>query len=506
MKTIFKSSLLLAGLYSVTSVSAQSDIDAIRYSQVQMAATARSLSMGNAFGALGADFSTLSMNPAGIALYRKSEFTFTPAYGSTTTESTFFGNTASDNKSNFNIGNLGFVWAYPKKKKNSNWKNFDFGIGYNKLNSYHTRSYYQGVNPDNSLLDDYVEETNGIEYDNLAEDPFAAFTSYPAWQTFLMDTLPGTTNQYFNAIPNGGSLQRRSKETRGSTGELAISFGGNYNDKIYWGVTLGFPFISYNEDVIYEEIDPDDNITQTTPGVDSLYAAYYNFKSFNLTNNLVTRGTGFQAKFGLIVRATDFIRLGAAIHSPGWYDMHDEYISSLYARFESGPSEPYSSPIGIFDYSLTTPFKAIGSIALINQQMGILGFEYEFVDYTAAKLDAYDYAFFDENQTIQNTYIQGHNFRAGAEWKYNIFAFRGGIGYYGPIIKKNLSSEDTDQHKFVYSGGIGVREEKYFIDLGYAYTIGNEFYRPYSLENETVEGVFSKIKDHKFLLTFGFRF
>ncbi|MFI5219457.1 MAG: OmpP1/FadL family transporter [Bacteroidia bacterium] len=504
MNKILKSMLLVALVCPVIHSKAQSDIDAMRYSQVQLAATARSLSMGNAFGALGADFSTLSTNPAGIGVYRKSEFTFTPAFGSTSTETSFFGNKSTDNKSNFNIGNLGFVWAYPKEKK-SGWKGWAFGIGYNKLNSYHSRSSYQGVNKSNSLLDSYVESANGISYDQLSNPP-TNFTSDLGWQTYLIDTLPGTTNQYFSAIPDAGSLQRRSRETRGSAGEVVLSFGGNYNDKIYWGVTLGFPYFRYNEDVIYEEIDHDNSIEQTTPGIDSSYAEYFNFKTFSLDQRLATSGNGFNVKFGLIIRPNDMVRIGAAIHSPTYYNLHDEYISTMHSQFESGTLEPYQTPLGIFDYELTTPFKAIGSLALVNQQLGIVSFEYEFMDYSAVSLDGNGYSFFDENQKIENVYSQAHNFRAGAEYKYKIFAFRAGVGYYDGLLKSNLSSTETDQHKFVYSGGVGIREEKYFVDIGYAYTAGNEFYRPYLLADEIVEGVYSKINDHKILVTIGFRF
>ncbi|MBK9317869.1 MAG: hypothetical protein IPM91_02820 [Bacteroidetes bacterium] len=59
---------------------AQTDADILRFSMLNYGSTARSLGMGNSFGALGADFSTLAINPAGIALYRKSEFSVSPLF------------------------------------------------------------------------------------------------------------------------------------------------------------------------------------------------------------------------------------------------------------------------------------------------------------------------------------------------------------------------------------------------------------------------------------------
>ncbi|MBP6699281.1 MAG: aromatic hydrocarbon degradation protein, partial [Flavobacteriales bacterium] len=58
---------LVAGL-----VLAQNEEDALRISTGQPGGTARSNGMANAFGALGADPVSISINPAGLALYRTS--------------------------------------------------------------------------------------------------------------------------------------------------------------------------------------------------------------------------------------------------------------------------------------------------------------------------------------------------------------------------------------------------------------------------------------------------
>jgi long-subunit fatty acid transport protein len=506
MKKIIKSTLLLVTCYCITvKVFAQGDVDAIRYSETNIAATARSLSMAGAFGALGADFSALSTNPAGIAIYKRSEFTITPGLINRITSTDYLGNNSVDNKYNFNLGNLGLVWAYPRENKSSVWKGFAFGVGYNRLNSFHSRSVYEGINHDNSLLDSYLDEANGTDYNSLP-DRFP-FSSYLAYYPFLIDTLPGSTDQYFSAIPHGGELQRRTRETTGSIGEVALSFGANYNDKIYFGLSLGFPYLKYNENVIYEETDPDDNITQTTAGLDTTpYGQYYNFKSFTMTQNVNTTANGFNVKAGIIVRANDWLRFGAAIHSPTFYNMHDDYSNSIAANFEGGMPEPAADPIGAYDYDLTTPLKFIGSAAFIYKQSGIFSLDYEYEDYTTAKLDANDYAFTEENNTIRTLYTQQHNIRAGVEWKYNIFAFRGGAGYSTEVLNKNIIGSNGDQHKIIYTGGIGIREESYFVDLGYAYSQKNEAFYPYTLDNGNAPVAFSKIKDHKILLTLGFRF
>ena len=52
----------------------QSEVEALRYSYQLPLGSARSMSMGGAFGALGGDLSTLSQNPAGIGIFRRNEY------------------------------------------------------------------------------------------------------------------------------------------------------------------------------------------------------------------------------------------------------------------------------------------------------------------------------------------------------------------------------------------------------------------------------------------------
>src|ERR1035437_8662519 len=115
MKAI-KILIAITAIVLPVAVIAQSAVDAIRYSAIYFGGTARYSSMGGAFGAIGADFSTLSTNPAGLGVYRKNEFTFTPSFYTGKTSSTFDGKTSDVQKYNFNLGNLGMVWAMKTNK------------------------------------------------------------------------------------------------------------------------------------------------------------------------------------------------------------------------------------------------------------------------------------------------------------------------------------------------------------------------------------------------------
>src|SRR5690606_9243644 len=70
-------SLLFIGMMTTAS-HAQTASDALRYSLLEPGGTARTIGVGGAIGAMGADFATVGTNPAGLGAYRRSEMVFTP--------------------------------------------------------------------------------------------------------------------------------------------------------------------------------------------------------------------------------------------------------------------------------------------------------------------------------------------------------------------------------------------------------------------------------------------
>ena len=145
--------LMIASLFSIE-VIAQNEIDALRYSRLNYSGSARFVAMGGAFGALGADFTTLSHNPAGIGLYRSSEISITPSIGITRTEALLNGNFREDSRYNFNLGSAGIVMASSAESRNSQsaWKNIQFGFGINRLANFNNRVNIDSDNLQSSFL------------------------------------------------------------------------------------------------------------------------------------------------------------------------------------------------------------------------------------------------------------------------------------------------------------------------------------------------------------------
>ena len=163
-------------------------------------------------------------------------------------------------------------------------------------------------------------------------------------------------------------------------------------------------------------------------------------------------------------------------------------------------SEQSSSPQSSYDYSLTTPFRAIGSVAFIFGKFGLLSADYEFVDYSGARLRASDYDFYNENNAISNKYRSTGNLRIGTEWKYAQFSFRGGYGIEGDPYKNGVNSSVGHS----YSLGLGLREKTYFLDLAYTHSKRAEDY--YIYDPSYVDASRNNILSDNVLLTFGVRF
>ena len=488
-----KTQLIVLFFATTFTATAQNEVDALRYSQITYGGTARFNSMGGAFGALGGDLSVTSTNPAGIAIYRGSEFTFTPAVFTQTTKSTHYGNTLEDSKLNINLGSIGVVFTDMKDEGFSNWEGTHFAITYNKHNNFNNRLNIGGVNPSSSLLDHYAGQINGL---NPAEVENAdLFGSSLAWNTFLLnpiDTFDTTT--YKGIVPNGGAEQRKNIVQSGGIGEFDISIGGNYNNKFYIGGTLGFPTVNYREESTYTETDVEDSI------------AY--FKSYDLEQRLHTTGSGFNFKLGVIIRPVDWLRVGGAVHTPTYWKLHDDYSSSITAEFDSVPiyattnSKNFgsASPQGEYDYRLYTPWRLIGSLAVIIQKKGLISADYELLDYSSARLRGVFFGFDDQNAAIDKNYTYASNIKIGTEWRFQPFSIRGGYALYGSPFKSGLNDGTREN----YSLGFGIRDNGFFIDFAYVYSQVSQDYFLYS--GELTEATLTESESHTIQTTLGFRF
>lgn len=465
---------------------AQNENDALRYSLINYGGTARFSGMSGAYGAVGANFTTLSQNPAGIGLYRKSEFSITPMFANNKTQSGYLNNSTEDFRNTLYLGNAGYVMSIKLNEGNgSHLKQVQFGFGMNTMALFNNRSILDGMNNQNSLITQYLYDADDAGPNRSDLDEFGAGMAYDVNLLFQ-----DTNSVWMSDLPDGGMQQTKIIETRGSTSETVLSAGTNFDDKLFLGVTFGFPRINYQEESTLTE--KDDN-----------YLSPF-LKSFERAEYLDAKGTGFNFKFGFIYKPADFIRIGGAIHTPTSFgNITESYGSSMTANYDQPPlttsnATSFSDDAdGTYEYRLTTPMRAIGSLALVVGQHGILSADYEYIDYSSSRLRASDFGFTEENNTIRSAFTAANNFRFGTEWKLGIYALRGGYSMYGSPYKGSGSLGSRTG----YSLGFGVQEKAYFVDFAYNHTDSEDNYYMYNIA-PTAKNSYS---GNTFSFTVGFR-
>ncbi len=496
---------------------AQNHIEALRYSQMFYSSTGKSEAMGNSLSAVGADMSAATINPAGIAVFKSSQLAFTPNFIFNGTKSNFSNNTNENYKLGFNLSNVSFISVL---KLTGAVKNLNFGLTYNSTGDYRQNTFISADNQSGSMLDFIVYNANINRYSPLREGL--------AWRGWLLN-YDDTQDEYWSYVTDDGTYgitQKNSVSTRGGSGEYDLSLGANIGDHLYIGATIGFASVNYHEESTLTETNfPDIYAPAELPG-DSILA---NPDRIEYYQDLYTSGSGVNFKLGTIFQPLKFLRIGAAIHSPTFYEFEDEYNTEMYISY------PVADDLGYYDYrpdtsnifqwNLVTPLRATAGIALIldSYQFGkfysvplTFSLDYEYVDYSMARLNSGYYgddSFEQENDNISNLYKQTHNFRTGLELNFGVFKVRGGYAMYQSpqAIDDNL----FENAKVVYSGGLGFAAEHAFVDLSYSISPTNSTMYVYNAENIYPEDPIGSISEPTasidnikqfYKITFGLKF
>ena len=475
--------MLLVG--SILTMDAQNEMQALRFSQYNPFGTARYAAQGGAIGALGGDFTSVLTNPAGLGLYRSSEFSFSPSFYWVNTSSNFQGARADESRLKFNVGSIGMVNAITSDKSNG-IVGAAFALGYNTLVNFNNSTTIRGISQSSSLLDDFTWHANA-DPDNLSP-----FYEQLAFDTYLMP-YDETSETYWHDMQLDGYGQQlyRSSLQSGYIGEYSLSGAFNFSNLLYFGATMGIHAVRFYEDIYHTETDHDDHVLD----FDS-----FRFREFNST-----RGWGYTARFGMILRPIHILRIGASFQLPTYYRLTDEKYTDMDSYWDSSSGiddASEGSPNGIYDYKLKTPFRASANASLILSKFATLSAGYEYVDYSAARLKAYDYQFFDENDQIRQDFRAAHNLKAGAEIRLNSLYLRAG----GQYLMSPFTDSRNDAETWVYSGGIGIRTPKVYFDMSYIHSSRNEVYGMYAYEPGVNEVSLNEINSHNLMFTVGFKF
>ena len=469
--------------------------------------TARAMAMAGAFTSLGADASSLAINPAGLGMYRKSELTLTPmmTFGRSQTP----GTTAYGKNANSRFAFSNFSVAVNLANKPRGVVSLTMGIGYNRIADFNYNYAYRRAGQAASVADVFARQltwsglTRGSFYDsngswdNLRGVDPEYWNAALAYRAFMVDD-PNSNGEWSPTwIGNDADVGHYTEvKSRGAAGEYTLAFGANVENKFYFGVSLGIQdihqklYIDYAEDYVYA--DPSEaHPYGTDPSLD------YQLLYARLNQATVTRGVGFNFKIGAVWRPTAALRIGAAFHTPTVWSVDREFQSSAAGMafanrntdpnirpdaqgFVSSGTEGMTSPLLVDKepdgWGFASPARALFGASYTFGERAIVSVDYERDWYNGIRMKnnplGSNYGTMC-NDTFRNRCKGSNTVRVGAEFKVlPALALRAGYGYSGSMLRddETVFSQPAVK-KTVYCGaGVGFALSRVCsLDLAYQY-------------------------------------
>lgn len=500
--------------------------------------TARYVGMGGAMGALGADLSVISSNPAGMALFRKSDIGMTfgaVVPGKANGWNSNHNRTYGERLPRASFDQMGFVWA--ANIDGPVLKYVTFAANYQKKANYNLGFYADNLNLNGlSQMDQVAELVTGDNYSYDNYDSYATdynLAGFAQDYRYVVETKGGS-GQYVNTYR--GERSRYTRHQRGSLQAFDLNFAFNLNDRVYTGLTLGIDNIDFLSWSAYEE----ERAPQTGK-----------YGNYTLYNDRQIEGKGFNVKWGLLARPVEGspFRLGLAVETPTWYRIKNSSLFDL-------PNKENETWESYLESSVRTPWRARFSMGSTVDNILAWGVEYEYANMakTKAGYPTYSYSDWDEdfrslsqstadmvmNQLTKETLKGQHTIRIGMEVKPTAaLALRVGYNF---ISNRYRSNPRFDQYTLdsramdymtstdymtlgatnIVTFGLGFRHKAFYADLAYKYRMQNgKFYAfdtgfttaetQFSADNPELSGatispVDVEFNRHQVMLSLGFKF
>ena len=483
-------------LFSSLVLEAQNITDALRYSYYVPSGSARVLGVGGSFGAMGGDISSIWLNPAGLGDFRSKELMLNLAYDLGQTDVDFDGQSIGDGpRSNeLILQSAGYV-GHKEPYYNEKMTAINFAIGFQNIVNYNEVIRYDIQNT-GSIVEQYANNANLDEYglNEFIADSVGAIFYENDDVGYLHDFSNVTVDEFGYPFSTDNrvfaeTIKSETIERSGQLSELTLAVAGKWKSGLSLGATLGFPFITYEENRFYSEQD-----TDNTP---------LGFNRYNFNETLEIDGGGFNGRVGAgyswmlnkvysadsTITGANILRFGLAFHTPSWFRLSEFYSSSMQYDCEFCPEPADLVTLDVLPfYRLNSPMKLLGSLGFIftlDKLRGFVNLDATYIDYGKNKFNSSsespdpddDQLFYDEfvNPDIEFFLRKTFNYNLGTEIVYNQFRFRAGVGLYGAPF------DGDSRFDKVYSAGVGIRGKYVYLDLAYQIRQLQQGYAPYDV-------------------------
>ena len=486
--------------------------------------TSRTAAMGGAFTSLGADLSSMNINPAGLGMYQSSDWGITQSLSVNamkTGSPNMTPGTISSGGNRVSYGLNNVAMAYNLFNRSKGLTSLTVGFGFNRAANFNSRSYISTTGERTSIAEMFQnqlqlmrDDTNTPIYpEDLASSkyPFENGGIYTdewgavlGYQTGLVGYSGGQYNMRNGLTPANVEFQ---SITKGGIYEYSLSLGANVGNILYLGATLGIQQINYTEETSYEEYYSGAVITDM----------WYD-------QNTKITGSGFTMKLGAILRPVSAMRIGLAFHLPTYYTVEKSYNSTMFG----GTSSANSGSTLIDERLFNTAPRLLAGISYVIADRAILAADYERVwNNKISERSSYANRIDESRQESANLYKPSNTVRAGLEiLASDVVSVRAGGGYQMDFMQDKNAMTDTPFVKSSWSvtGGLGFNVGRNaYVDLSYlfnraSYTHYDLFYFRYGddlpvsqfdgtyPENDTDRFYIPRKNLHQITLTIGSRF
>lgn len=444
---------------------AQTMEDAILISSNNYSGSAKTIGLANAVTALGGDLGTIGINPAGSAVAGYSQFTITPSYAISSTNSAYapsyrilwndpsasetqtFGISNKESKMRFTMPDIGFTLRFDSGRKYG-LKSYTFGFVSNQTAQFNYSSSAGGNNSLSTMsgcLASYATAdglpAKVLSFDNRYGSQFN-WNEVVAYHGGLIN-YNDDAGSYFGSAENvsfdgtrysyglkGTLFQNSSIVKSGSKNDILINLGFNFNDNLFIGTNLGLPIMKYRYDEYYSEAaasDPSDFIVSPEYyGSDGKYhkASPTNFRSASYEYVYTSDIDGIYLSLGAIWLPVNNLRLGASFRTPTLYTITETYQSFVNTGFAYGVENAYTE-LGEYKYCLRSPYVFDFGAAYTFGPLGLISVDYEVNDFSVMEYSTlYENAnkssssIFDKVNKINSRFCgASRSLRIGAEVK-----------------------------------------------------------------------------------------
>ena len=488
-----KINLIVAGLVGALTLNAQDFNSALRFSESFVEGDGRYMAMAGALSSLGGNVSAMSVNPASSASFKKSVFELSPAYIYAKSENYYHGGYDKAFSTALKMPSMGLVYYKPMAQNDIFVSGLSFAFSYNAQNRYSETLNFTNRTPNSSLTDDFLRLVSMGEKDPFYQD-LAVGTKLVAY-----DDPTGT---YFTDFVNiygdkdyDGLNQKVQIDREGQKNEYLFNIGVNFTEWVYFGADLTLSNLYYRETTVVRENDE---------GNDKEY-----FNNYVYTQDYDVVGNGVGGKFGVIVRPIEYVRIGAAIHTPVTYNISEDGEYNIKAEYDKPLIDgddriQYSqTETNVYDYKIGQPAKFVGSLGFVYKNVANFGVDFESMNYSQCTFTSDDALMMDRSSQIAEELKAVNNIKCGGEFRYGPFMFRAGYAMYGNPYK-NVSGDKFYRND--YSAGVGLATNTVYCDLAWLRAKSkqtNDFYR--DLKGNLVSS-HSTIKRDNITFTIGFKF